>query len=151
MQIQCVVCGRLWTPVLMRLVSRMIHMTRQHQTGGMQNCTHEHLNMMHDTSWNEHAVQLFITIYAGEYLFIICFLRSRWKCFICHSLSQIVCRLNVRLHHRHAGNMLCVKLINQENLMREHGDDHPDPNVDVSFIAPHGRLVRLPDEVQLLY
>ncbi|DBA95826.1 hypothetical protein WJX77_006809 [Trebouxia sp. C0004] len=60
-------------------------------------------------------------------------------------------RLNLRLHHRHAGNMLCVKLINQENLMREHGDDHPDPNIDVSFIAPHGRLVRLPDEVQLLY
>ncbi|KAL0025061.1 hypothetical protein WJX79_003336 [Trebouxia sp. C0005] len=60
-------------------------------------------------------------------------------------------RLNVRLHHRHAGNMLCVKLINQENLMREHGDDHPNPNIDVSFIAPHGRLVRLPDEVRLLY
>ena len=81
MQIQCVVCGRLWTPVLMRLVSRMIHMTRQHQTGGMQNCTHEHLNMMHDTSWNEHAVHLFITTNAEEYLFIICFLRSRVEVF----------------------------------------------------------------------
>ena len=62
-----------------------------------------------------------------------------------------VCRLNLRLHLRHAGNMLCVKLINQENLMTEHGDDHPNPNIDVNFVAPHGRLVKLPDHVQLQY
>ena len=94
---------------------------------------------------------LFVKEQGGEVFYIcncLCVLSDYVK--HCHFLRQIVCRLHVRLHHRHAGNMLCVKLINQENLMREHGDDHPEPNIDVSFIAPHGRLVKLPDEVQLL-
>ena len=57
----------------------------------------------------------------------------------------------MRLHHRHAGNMLCVKLINQENLMEERQDNHPVPNIDMNFISPHGRLVTLPDQVRLSF
>ncbi len=35
--------------------------------------------------------------------------------------------------------------------MQERFDHHPDPNIDVSFIAPHGRLVTLPDQARLRY
>ena len=65
--------------------------------------------------------------------------------------SILVCRLNIRLHQRHAGNMLCVKLISPEDLMEEHGDPHSRPNIDINFVAPHGRLVCLPEGAQLQY
>lgn len=32
-----------------------------------------------------------------------------------------------------------MKLIACENLMEEHGDDHPDANIDVSYCVPFGR------------
>ena len=55
----------------------------------------------------------------------------------------------MRLHYRHAGNTICVKLVNQENLMAEQEDHHEMPNIDVNFVAPHGRVVRLPGQVLL--
>ncbi|KAL3140391.1 hypothetical protein ABBQ38_004651 [Trebouxia sp. C0009 RCD-2024] len=58
-------------------------------------------------------------------------------------------RLHIRLHRRHGGNMLCIKLINQENLMAEHNDDHPNPNIDVNYIACHGRLLELPKHLHV--
>ena len=150
MQIQEMICDHLW----MFLLMTMIHTTQLQLRGGTQICMHEHVYVVHDTCCVEHSYALcHHKLMPAPVLscFGICFFKATLMCFVCHSVSQIACRLNVRLHHRHAGNMLCVKLINQENLMREHGDDHPNPNIDVSFIAPHGRLVRLPDEVRLLY
>ena len=67
----------------------------------------------------------------------------------CADLLAFNCRLNIRLHHRHSGNMLCVKLIDQENLMAERRDNHPNPNIDVNFIACHGRLLELPEHVDV--
>ena len=66
-------------------------------------------------------------------------------------VNDCVCRLDIRLHHRHAGNMLCAKLVNQQNLMEERQDNHANPNIDVNFIACQGRLVTLPDQVELTY
>lgn len=56
---------------------------------------------------------------------------------------MLLCRLRVPLHYRHAGNLACVKLINQENLMDEHDDQHPSPNIDINFVAFRGRMVKL--------
>lgn len=34
--------------------------------------------------------------------------------------------------------------------MAEHHDDHPNPNIDVNFIACHGRLLQLPEQCMLV-
>lgn len=33
--------------------------------------------------------------------------------------------------------------------MAERHDDHPNPNIDVNFIACHGRLLELPEQVHV--
>ena len=53
------------------------------------------------------------------------------------------------LRERHTGNVLAVKLIDQENLMEEHQDDHDAPNIDVNYIALGGRLIQLPAGVKV--
>lgn len=53
-------------------------------------------------------------------------------------------RLDVCLKHRVSANVVCVKLINQEDLMSEWGDDHEAPNIDINCIVFNGRRVSLP-------
>ena len=53
------------------------------------------------------------------------------------------------LREQHTGNVLAVKLINQENLMHEDYYDHELPNIDVNYVALGGRLVQLPAGVKL--
>ena len=33
--------------------------------------------------------------------------------------------------------------------MAEHHDDHLEPNIDVNYIACHGRLLKLPEHVHV--
>lgn len=53
------------------------------------------------------------------------------------------------LKHRVSANVVCVKLINQEDLMSEWGDDHEAPNIDINCIAFNGRRVTLPPGMRL--
>jgi len=58
-------------------------------------------------------------------------------------------RLDVWLKQRVAANVVCVKLINQEDLMSQWGDDHEAPNIDINCIAFNGQRVLLPPGMQL--
>jgi len=58
-------------------------------------------------------------------------------------------RLDVELKCRVSANVVCVKLINQEDLMSEWGDEHEEPNIDINCIAFTGRRVRLPHGMTL--
>ncbi len=63
----------------------------------------------------------------------------------------VVCpRMDIPLRYIRAGNLMLAKLIDQENLMADFGDDHDGPNIDVNQIAPYGRRVRLPPGVSLV-
>ena len=42
--------------------------------------------------------------------------------------------------HRHAGNVLCGKLISAENHMREWNDDHDKPNIDINGLWAYGAM-----------
>lgn len=59
------------------------------------------------------------------------------------------CRLDVRLSKPQAGNLVLVKLIDQEDLMEEWNDMHDAPNIDATFVAFKGRSIVLPEGVQL--
>ena len=63
--------------------------------------------------------------------------------------SGHVCRLNIQLSRKRAGNVAVVKLIDQEDLMEEWMDNHDEPNIDATFIAFKGRQLFLPPGVQL--
>jgi len=58
-------------------------------------------------------------------------------------------RLDVWLKQRVAANVVCVKLINQEDLMSQWGDDHEAPNIDINCVAFNGQRVILPAGMQL--
>lgn len=57
--------------------------------------------------------------------------------------------LHVRLSKPCSGNVMLVKLIDQENLMREFHDLHNFPNIDMAYVQLIGKLVHLPDDVTL--
>ena len=57
-------------------------------------------------------------------------------------------RLRAWLELTRGANALCIKLINQENLMEE-SDPHDWPNIDINHVSPGGKLVRLPSNVCL--
>ena len=57
--------------------------------------------------------------------------------------------MDVPLRQARAGNVVLVKLIDQENLMEEHHDTHPVPNIDVNQVICYGRRVLLPPGLQL--
>ena len=46
-----------------------------------------------------------------------------------------------------AGNVVLVKLINQENLMHLFHDQHDWPNIDMTYVGLSGKLVALPPGV----
>ena len=48
--------------------------------------------------------------------------------------------LDIPLSARHGGSLACVKLIASENLMDQWGDDHAEPNIDVTALEMHGVL-----------
>ena len=52
--------------------------------------------------------------------------------------------LAVDLARVHVGSALCVKLIDSENLMEVFNDNHPEPNIDCSFVGLRGACVRMP-------
>jgi hypothetical protein len=58
-------------------------------------------------------------------------------------------RMDIPLLRKRAGNMVLVKLINQENLMSEHNDTHDIPNIDVNQAICYGRRVTLPAKLSL--
>ena len=53
-------------------------------------------------------------------------------------------RLRRGLQCPRPANLMCVVLADQENLMQLRGDDHPHPNIDVSFVKFTGREVEIP-------
>lgn len=56
-----------------------------------------------------------------------------------HAHAVATARFCAPLQRPHAGNLLIVKMIACENLMQEHEDDHPEPNIDVSYVVPFGK------------
>ncbi len=53
------------------------------------------------------------------------------------------------LSGRVAGNLVLVKLIDQEDLMHEWDDQHDDPNIDINHVIFSGRTLNLPPGVAL--
>ena len=60
-----------------------------------------------------------------------------------------LCRLEIRLPGRVAGNVVLVKLIDQEDLMHEWDDQHDDPNIDINHVIFSGCTLKLPPGVVL--
>eukprot|EP00884_Botryococcus_braunii_P016498 jgi/Botrbrau1/3531/Bobra.341_2s0057.1 len=58
-------------------------------------------------------------------------------------------KMDIPLRRKRTGNILLVKLIDQENRMREFDDDHERANIDIEQIIPFGRRVKLPIGVSL--
>ncbi|CAL8466601.1 g6137 [Coccomyxa elongata] len=58
-------------------------------------------------------------------------------------------RLDITLPGRVAGNLVLVKLIDQEDLMHEWDDQHDDPNIDINHVIFSGRTLNLPPGVAL--
>ncbi|GBF87303.1 hypothetical protein Rsub_00014 [Raphidocelis subcapitata] len=58
--------------------------------------------------------------------------------------------LRMRLARPRAGNVLMLKLVDQENLMREFQDHHDAPNIDVAYTAARGVAVKLPPGENLM-
>ena len=52
--------------------------------------------------------------------------------------------LEINLPRRVAGNVVLVKLIDQEDLMHEWDDQPDDPNIDINHIIFSGRTLQLP-------
>lgn len=48
-----------------------------------------------------------------------------------------------------AGNVACLKLISQENLMEALGDTHTWPNIDATHVLFYGKQVQMPKGVYL--
>jgi len=60
-----------------------------------------------------------------------------------------VCRMQIELQGKWAGNLAMVKLIDQEDLMHEWEDDHDEPNIDINHVIFSGTVLQLPDGVSL--
>ncbi len=60
-----------------------------------------------------------------------------------------LCRLEIRLPGRVAGNVVLVKLLDQEDLMHEWDDQHDDPNIDINHVIFSGCTLNLPPGVVL--
>lgn len=58
-------------------------------------------------------------------------------------------RLEITLPSRVAGNLVLVKLIDQEDLMHEWDDQHDDPNIDINHVIFSGCTLHLPPGVAL--
>ncbi|BDA41116.1 hypothetical protein COCOBI_01-7710 [Coccomyxa sp. Obi] len=58
-------------------------------------------------------------------------------------------RLEITLPGRVAGNLVLVKLIDQEDLMHEWDDQHDDPNIDINHVIFSGLTLNLPPGVAL--
>lgn len=52
--------------------------------------------------------------------------------------------LHIPLTDPHMGNLVCVKLINQENLMSLYLDDHESPNIDLRSVVLRGKSCTFP-------
>ncbi len=52
--------------------------------------------------------------------------------------------MEIELPARVAGNVVLVKLIDQEDLMHEWDDQHDDPNIDINHVIFSGRTLHLP-------
>lgn len=59
------------------------------------------------------------------------------------------CKLHVTLTKPCSGNVLLVKLIDQENLMQAYGDEHGWPNIDMAYVGLSGKMIRLPPGIDL--
>jgi hypothetical protein len=57
--------------------------------------------------------------------------------------------LEVALSRPRAANVLCVKLINQQNHMEEH-DPHGWPNLDINYVSAGGKVIELPPGIRLV-
>lgn len=58
-------------------------------------------------------------------------------------------RLHIPLSYCWSGNRLVVKLINQEDLMEDFGDNNESPNIDCEYVACRGFALSLPPSVVL--
>lgn len=61
----------------------------------------------------------------------------------------MLCRMEIQLEGRVAGNLALVKLINQEDLMHEWDDQHDAPNIDINHVIFSGRFLTLPNGMML--
>lgn len=61
----------------------------------------------------------------------------------------LLCSMEIVLPSRVAGNLVLVKLINQEDLMHEWDDQHDEPNIDINNVIFSGRALHLPPGVSL--
>mmetsp|Transcript_4836 Transcript_4836/g.30745 ORF Transcript_4836/g.30745 Transcript_4836/m.30745 type:complete len:521 (+) Transcript_4836:13-1575(+) len=52
--------------------------------------------------------------------------------------------LHIPLTEPHVGNLVCVKLIDQENLMSLYLDEHESPNIDLRSVVLHGKSCSFP-------
>ena len=55
----------------------------------------------------------------------------------------------MHLLHVRACNAVLVKLVDQENLMAQFGDEREQPNIYVRHVIFHGNHIVLPDNVAL--